>query len=606
MKRPNFLIIVADDLGYSDIGPYGGEIKTPNLDKLAKDGIRMTNFHTASTCSPTRAMLFSGTDHHIAGLGQMAEYMRAFPDYFKDKEGYEGYLNWKVAAMSEILSDADYLTIMSGKWHLGLTKELAPCSRGFQKSFSFLPGSGNHHAWEPQLEDDEFRMPVMKTEAFWMDGDKYIDMKKDLPEDFYSTRSFTDRMLKFLEERDAQEKEKPFFAYLPFTAPHWPLQAPRERVQKYAGVYDDGPDALTEKRLKRLQELGLVPEGVEHAPPVGNLGPEWKDLSDAERAESARKMETFAAMVDIIDENIGRVTDYLESTGELDNTFVLFMSDNGAEGVAMEAMPVMGGPTMMDAIINKHYDNSFDNIGQPTSFIWYGARWACAATAPSRGCKTWILEGGIRCPCVVRYPGFGTGTAAAAAAAGQGEGGGAVTRAFTTVMDVLPTVLELAGVAHPTAAAGGGGGGKDKEGGGSGGGLFRGRTVAAPRGRSWATHLRAVMGSSGRGPGPGSPEEGAVEESSVHGEETHVHGWELFGQRAMREGPWKIVWMPSPRGRDAWELYHVERDPAELHDLAGAEPEVLARLLRHWEVYFAETGMVEYPGASARAGTQVS
>lgn len=339
-KRPNFLIIVADDLGFSDISPYGGEINTPNLERLAKDGIRMTSFHTASACSPTRSMLLSGTDNHIAGLGQMAEHMRAFGDYFKGKAGYEGYLNWRVAALSEILQDAGYNTILSGKWHLGLTKELAPCSRGFDKNFTFLPGSGNHYAYEPQLDDGEWPIPCLKTASHWMEGDDFINMKKDLPKDFYSTASFTDRLLGFLEDRSDEEKEDPFFAYLPFTAPHWPLQAPKEIVQKYKGKYDEGPDVLTQERLQRLKQGGLVAEDVEHAPPTGILGAEWKDMTAEERAISAKKMEVFAAMVELIDTHVGRVVGYLEETGELDNTFVLFMSDNGAEGAALEALPV--------------------------------------------------------------------------------------------------------------------------------------------------------------------------------------------------------------------------------------------------------------------------
>lgn len=228
---------------------------------------------------------------------------------------------------------------MSGKWHLGLTRELSPSMRGFNKTFAFLPGSGNHHAYEPQLDDGEFPIPCLKTDAFWMREDQFIDMKS-LPKDFYSTTSFTDYLLEYFEQRTEAEKEKSFFAYLPFTAPHWPLQAPKEVVDKYKGMYDDGPDVLTQKRLKKMTELGLVEEGVESAPPVGVLGKEWKDMTDAERQESARKMEVFAAMVELIDTNIGRVTEYLKKTGELDNTFVLFMSDNGAEGVALEALPV--------------------------------------------------------------------------------------------------------------------------------------------------------------------------------------------------------------------------------------------------------------------------
>ncbi|KAK9856062.1 hypothetical protein MYU51_001893 [Penicillium brevicompactum] len=547
--RPNFLVIVADDLGFSDISPYGGEIRTPSLARLAKEGIRMTNFHTASACSPTRSMLFSGTDNHIAGLGQMAEFMRSFGDYFEDKPGYEGYLNWRVAALSEILQDSGYHTMMSGKWHLGLTKELAPCSRGFDKNFSLLPGASNHYNYEPQLDDGEFKAPCLNTDGFWMEGSEKLNRSNDLPADFYSTKTFTDKMLGFLKGRTEEESQKPFFAYLPYTAPHWPLQAPREIVEKYAGMYDDGPNALTQKRLCRLKELGLVGEDVEHSPPVGILGKSWQEMSAEEKKLSARKMEVFAAMVEVLDTNIGRVIDHLESTGELENTFVLFMSDNGAEGAALEALPLMGGERMMGDIIKKYYNNTLDNIGDPDSFVWYGARWACAATAPSRGFKCWVTEGGIRCPCVIRYPSF---------QAKPDE----ITNSFTTVMDILPTILELAGVAHP-------------------GTRFRGREVVVPRGRSWVSHLSS----------------GDLKKTSVHKEDVHIHGWELFGQRAIREGKWKAVWIAKPRGKDDWELYDVESDPSELKDLAEGRQDVLGRLIQHWEQYYAETGMVQTPAS---------
>ncbi|KAJ6071762.1 hypothetical protein N7499_009776 [Penicillium canescens] len=546
-RRPNFLVIVADDLGFSDISPYGGEIETPTLAKLAKDGIRMTNFHTASACSPTRSMLFSGTDNHIAGLGQMAEFMRNFGDHFKNKPGYEGYLNWRVAALSEILQDSGYHTIMSGKWHLGMTKEIAPCSRGFDKNFSLLPGASNHYNYEPQLEDGEFQAPCINTTGFWMEGEKILDRTADLPKHFYSTRTFTDKMIGFLENRTEEESQKPFFAYLPYTAPHWPLQAPREIIEKYAGKYDDGPDALTQKRLQWLKELGLVDGAVEHASPVGKLGKDWNEMSPEEKKISARKMEVFAAMVDQLDANVGRVIEYLESTDELDNTFVLFMSDNGAEGAALEALPLMGGKKMMGDIISKYYNNALENIGEPDSFVWYGARWACAATAPSRGFKGWVTEGGIRCPCVIRYPPFHAKPEA-------------ITNAFTTVMDILPTILDLAGVAHP-------------------GPQFRGRKVVLPRGQSWVSHLASSD----------------YKATSVHKEDVYIHGWELFGMRAIREGKWKAVWIAQPRGKDEWELFNVETDPAEIHDLAQSEPGVLARLVQHWEQYYAETGMVQTP-----------
>ncbi len=201
----------------------------------------------------------------------------------------------------------------------------------------------------------------------------------------------------------------------------------------------------------------------------------------------------------------------------------------------------------MANVIEKYYDNSFENIGSPTSFVWYGPQWASAATAPSRGLKSWILEGGIRCPCIVRYPHFQSPP-------------NAITHSFTTVMDILPTILDLAGVKHP-------------------GKQFRGRDVALPRGKSWASHLASTDYS----------------QTSVHGEDVHIHGWELFGQRAIREGKWKAVWLPMPRGSEEWELYNVQADPGELHDKAKEEPDILNRLIDHWEQYFAETGMMDVP-----------
>ncbi|KAL1856886.1 hypothetical protein VTK73DRAFT_8218 [Phialemonium thermophilum] len=550
-KQPNFLIIVADDLGFSDTGPFGSEIETPALDRLAKEGVRLTNFHTASACSPTRSMLFSGTDHHIAGLGQMAEHM-GNRELFKGKPGYEGYLNFRVAALSEILQDAGYLTVMSGKWHLGAAKEHAPCSRGFDKGFVYLPGSGNHYNFEPQFKEGEPRpsLAVADPKTFWMRDGEYLDRRTDLPEDFYSTKTFTDELLSYLRSRTSEEKAKPFFSYLAFTAPHWPLQAPREVIEKYRGVYDDGPSALRQKRLARLVELGLVPKDVEPAPPVGLLDPDWDAMSPEQRAVSARKMETFAAMVDVVDQNIRRVVDYLEVSGELDDTFVLFMSDNGAEGTLLEALPMLGGATSLGALIEKHYDNALPNIGNRDSFTWYGASWACASMAPSRGFKTWITEGGIRCPCLVRFPPLVT-TAAR----------GSHTNTFTTVMDVVPTILDLAGVAHPHPSA------------------FRGREVVPVRGRSWVPHL-GYAGDLACAP-------------SVHDENTAVTGWELFGLRAIREGRWKAVYMTPPRGNEQWELYDVEADPGELHDKASEQPELLARLIQHWNVYYNEVGMFD-------------
>ncbi|KAL9570400.1 hypothetical protein ACKAV7_005479 [Fusarium commune] len=521
-ERPNFLIIVADDLGFSDVKPYGSEIDTPVLDRLSKDGIRMTNFHTAQACSPTRAMLLSGTDNHIAGLGQMAEFAEMkknltgkYPDYV-GKPGYEGYLNWKVAALPEILSDAGYLTLMSGKWHLGMT---------------------------PDFGADQDTM-LLTSDGFWMENESPVDRKKDLPGDFYSTNFFTDKLVDMLSNRTKEEKEQPFFSYLAYTAPHWPMQAPQDVIKKYSGKYDNGPDQLRLDRLAKLKELGLVPSDVEAAPPVGfEAGVKWEDLTDHERAVSARKMEVYAAMVDLLDQNIGRVVDALEASGELDNTFILFMSDNGAEGSTLEAAPLLSSFKTLGELIAAHYDNSLENIGKHDSYVWYGSRWACAATAPSRGFKGWSTEGGIRCPCLIRFPPISSAPET-------------ISHTFTTVMDILPTILDLAQVQHP-------------------GKTFRGREVVTPRGKSWVSHLS-------------SP----TEYPTVHQDADHIHGWELFGNRAIRRGNWKAVLL-AKQGGDDWELFDVEKDPAEQHDLSKKRPEILEEMLVHWAKYVAETGLVE-------------
>ncbi|OQU97538.1 hypothetical protein CLAIMM_03460 [Cladophialophora immunda] len=541
-RRPNFLIVVADDLGFSDTAPYGSEIPTPTLDRLAREGVTMTGFHTASACSPTRAMLFSGTDNHIAGLGQMAEYMRSRPELYKDRPGYEGYLNWRVAALSEILQDSGYWTMMSGKWHLGLKRELAPCSRGFRKAFTYLAGAGNHYNNEPQLDDTVPHLPSVWGDGLWMEGDVFLDRHQELPKDFYSTKSFTDKFIDYLGARNDAEREQPFFGYLAFTAPHWPLQAPQETIAKYRGIYSDGPEALRLKRLQSLIQRRLVPADVKAADMIGNMPKEWAKMDDAERANSARRMETYAAMVDLIDQNLARVVDYLESTGELDNTFILFMSDNGAEGQLLEALPIMRQSPLV--VVQKFYDNSTENIGNANSFVWYGPRWACAATAPSRGYKAWTTEGGIRCPCIVRYPKFPRSS-------------GSISHEFCTVMDILPTVLDLAQVPHP-------------------GTSFRGRDVVLPRGRSWVPYLS-----------------NSADGSVIHDEQSSITGWELFGRRAIRKGRWKAVYIPAPMGPDEWELFNLETDLGETTNLANEKPEILEDLLTRYAEYSDEAGLYD-------------
>ncbi|OBJ49267.1 arylsulfatase [Mycobacterium sp. 1423905.2] len=525
MTRPNFLVIVADDLGFSDIGAFGGEIATPNLDRLAYAGIRLTDFHSAPACSPTRAMLLTGTDHHIAGIGTMLEV--AVPG-FQGAPGYEGYLNDRVVALPELLRDAGYLTLMSGKWHLGATIETSPWARGFERSFALLPAGASHYGGAAAAGFSP--VPTLYTE-----DDRFVSVG----EDFYSSDFYTDTLLRYLHDRPADD-DRPFFAYLPFQAPHWPLQAPEESIAAYRGRYDDGPDALRDERLAALKRLGLCPADVEAHPVVADGAPEWEDMTPSERAKSARSMEVYAAMVDRMDWNIGRVIEYLTQTGELANTVVIFLSDNGAEGAIVEAMPLRGA--QIAAQIEKHCDNSLDNLGGPTSYIWYGPRWAQAATAPSRLHKAFTTEGGIRVVGFVTWPGFQR----------QGEIG----TAFTTVMDIAPTLLDLAGVAHP-------------------GTTYRGREVAAMRGRSLVGYLSGSV-------------------ADVHSQATGT-GWELFGRRAIRQGDWKALYLPAPYGSAAWQLYDLSTDPGEIHDQAAARPDKLIELVGLWDRYVEENGVILEP-----------
>ncbi|KAK8188296.1 alkaline-phosphatase-like protein [Phyllosticta capitalensis] len=552
-KRPNFLVIVADDLGFSDLAPFGGEINTPNIAKLAANGVRFTDFHAAAACSPSRAMIMTGTDHHIAGLGNLIEWTNISGQNDPNSEGgmstapqrgmpgYEGYLNERVAALPEILKDNGYLTLLSGKWHLGLTPERSPKARGFERSFAHLPACSNHYAYEPQLEKPD-QIPEFMTMSFIALHSEDGEYVKKLPEGWYSSDGYGDKMLQYLKDRHESKDERPFFGYFPFTAPHWPLQAPKEYIEKYKGVYDDGPDALRLKRLQRLKDLGMVAQDVEPHPVVADEVKEWEELTPEEKAKSCRAMEVFAAMVEVIDVNVGKVVDYLEQTGELDNTFVCFMSDNGAEGAAYEAYPIVQGS--MIGHLKKYYNNALDNLGAGDSFIWYGPRWAQAATAPSRLYKAYTTEGGVRVPFVAQFPkGYQDSSRA-----------GSITDVFATVMDLAPTILDMAGVKHPAPS-------------------FHGREVVPMRGASMAPFARSS----------------SVER--VHAED-FVNGWETCGRAAVRKGDWKIVYIPKPKGPERWQLYNLRADPGEVHDLADKQPERLQELLKLWDQYVLETGVI--------------
>lgn len=528
-ERPNFLLIVADDLGYSDLSCFGSEIPTPNIDSIAQDGSILSDFYTAAACSPTRSMLLTGTDNHIAGLGQMNDFIRSNRKY-QGRPGHEGYLNDSVVALQELLVESGYETMISGKWHLGLTLDTAPSARGFQRSFSLLPGCANHYGYEPQLEEKEMVPRLIETcvTALHEEDGEYV---KKLPDNFYSTDAYTDKMLHYLTTRD---RTKPFLAYLPYSSPHWPMQASRADRGKFQGWYDDGPDALRLRRLEGLRKRGIIDEDCTvwplHLPELR----QWNELTDLERKKSCRAMETYAGMVIAMDRGIGRVLDHLKQVGDYEDTIIVFISDNGAEGASIEGTPVIGPDVA--AHIEKYYNNSLENIGEKDSYVWYGGRWASAATAPSKLWKMLPTQGGIKVPAIISGPGIPKGVI---------DGG------FTTVMDILPTFLELAKTSHQT--------------------TWKGKPVAPVRGESLIPHFKTGV--------------------STHAED-YVMGWELTGQAAIRKGNWKIVWLASPRGENQWELFDIKNDVGETNDLSGSYPEVLKEMIEHWEEYKAAAGTV--------------
>ena len=313
-KPPNVLLVMVDDMGWTDIGSFGSEIDTPNLDALARRGVKFTDFHVSVSCSPTRSMLLSGNDNHIAGLGNMGEMLR--PEQI-GKPGYEGYLNDRVVSLAEALRDGGYHTYMAGKWHLGHDPENFPHARGFEKSFSMLLGGASY--WQ-----DMFGMLAVHEEV----AEYVIDDRRlsELPGDFYATRSYTDFLIDSI--RQDRADGKPFFAYLAFTSPHDPMHVPEPWLSKYRGDYDEGYEVLKQKRTAAAKRMGLVPDSAAMPDRYHMIKP-WGALSEEQQALEARGMEVYAGMVDNMDYHYGRVIDYLKDIGEYDNTIVIFLSDNG-------------------------------------------------------------------------------------------------------------------------------------------------------------------------------------------------------------------------------------------------------------------------------------
>ncbi|MBX2847162.1 MAG: arylsulfatase [Acidiferrobacterales bacterium] len=517
--RPNLLLIMADDLGYTDLGAYGSEIVTPNLDQLANDGLLLTDFHNQAVCAPTRAAIMSGTDNRNAG-GAMhqTENQRGVP-------GYESHLNDDIVPLPLQLKEGGYQTYMAGKWHLGSEPDLLPIARGFQKSFTLMQGGASHYS-------DGRGMFERDRRGIYYENSKQVDT---LPEGFYSSDFYTDYIINAIDQGD---RNKPWFAFLAFTAPHWPLQVSEEYSDKYRGVYDDGYEVLRAKRIAKGKQLGVIPADAPMYPKLESV-PDWGALSDAEKEISSRSMEIYAGMVDSLDENVGRLIAHLKATGEYDNTYIMFLSDNGAEGA--DRPPGDNGTDWT-------FDNSLENMGKVNSHIYYGAAWAQAGVGVNRYYKSYASEGGTLAPAIISHPTM--------TKSGQKSG------AFASVVDIAPTFLDLASV-PPTKIN------------------SKGEMAEPIQGVSMVPF---VFGN-----------------AETIRDDDFSFGWEIFGHRAIRKGDWKLLYLTSqPAERrqplaekaDQWGLYNMKTDPGEVNDLSAQYPEKVTELLKEWDSYVAKNGIV--------------
>jgi arylsulfatase A-like enzyme len=516
--RPNILLIVADDLGYGDIGFNGSEIETPNLDLLARSGLRFDQFHTLPTCSPTRSMLLTGVDNHLNGLGTMKE--DKLPHH-EGLPGYQGYLNDHTVTVAELLRDVGYQTYMSGKWHLGMEeKQRFPSAKGFSNTFALLNGGANHfndlgtNANVPKASYTENGMPVERPEG-------------------YSSDLFTDKLLEMIEGGD---KQSPFFAYLSFTAPHWPVQAPQDVISKYEEAYAGGWDDVRSKRFERMKSGGLVPRELDL--PARSIDvPAWNKLSEREQKNEARKMAVYAAMVDNLDANIGRVMQYLESQGELENTVIVFMSDNGADPYDRSQRNAYQEYFEATGVNNEH-----ENMGAENSYLFQGLGWAQVSSVHLKHYKFMLSEGGTRVPLLVYNK-----------ALVSDEN---VRDQFASVADITPTLLDLAGAQHP-------------------GTEYQGKPVFPMRGRSLVDYM------TGRSDSAYAADEAVA--------------FELFGNASIYMGEWKGLRLREPWEPANWKLYNLANDPSESIDLSFSEPEVLQVLLDKYATYENDNGVVDEP-----------
>ena len=528
--RPNIVFILADDLGYTDIASYGSEVNTPTLTALAEQGVSFTNYHTAANCAPARAMLLTGVDSHLAGVPNIPEMLA--PEQRKHAN-YQGVLGDDVVTVATLLEDAGYHTYMAGKWHLGMEPDKRPSRRGFQRTMAMMDSGADNWEQRPYL--------ALYDQANWFaDGERFT-----LPEDFYSSRFLVDKMIEFIDsnlqgqnlQNTSAKESKPFFAYLPFMAVHSPVQAPKEFIDRYMGVYDSGWDALRQQRKERAEALGIMPKNM----PMVRMKTteEWDALSEDDRRYQAKRMAVYAGMIEAMDFHLGRLIEFLKERGQYDNTIFIFTSDNGSEASGPSyprTFPARLAPE------NLGYNLDYDSLGLKGSYSSIGPSFASAAASPLAYYKFYAGEGGMRVPLIMAGKPVGSQQS--------------LTPAFAWATDITPTILSLTGVSQPSAR-------------------YAGRPVQPIIGRD----LRPLLS-------------GAAER--VYGPDDAV-GYELTDHGVLFQGDYKLVINQPPRGDGQWRLFNIVKDPGETVDLSASHALRFQRMLSLYEQYRVDNNVVPVP-----------